>query len=86
MLTQYCVGTVAESFPQTEQKGQQNQTFLYEIVSKASYLLHDLCANYESEQGCNWYCGAETKSIGAGRQGHIHTQADKNKKTRQIVH
>lgn len=33
MLTQYCVGTVAESFLQTEQKGTTKPAVWYEIVS-----------------------------------------------------
>lgn len=58
MLTQYCVGTVAESFLQTEQKGQQNQTAMYEIVSRedcALYHLHTLHTNYHRKAVCHCY-------------------------------
>lgn len=78
MLTQYWVGTVAESFPQTEHKGQQNQTFSYEIVSRedcASYLLHNSCGNCDSKEGCHWYCCVETK---AGAE--VCTTQEKHKK------
>lgn len=88
MLTQYCVGTVAESFLHTEQRGQQNQTFLYEIVSRescTSYLLHKLWGNYSSMEGLRQRGGAETKAWVLSNKEECTHRKQMQRKTRQIA-